>query len=156
MNRPRMSVFAVILGAFGVCLTACSQPPATPGARAAHERHEHFEALGKAFKALDDESKRAAPDAVRMARHVDEVADLAQRLPNWFPEGSGPWDGVKTHARPEIWTDPVSFSERARAFQNAAEKLRAAAPEGVAAMRARMGDVGAACGACHKAFREKD
>jgi cytochrome c556 len=144
-----------VVAVAALALAGCAPEAKGPGAEAAHVRHEHFESLGKAFKALDTEAKKAAPDAAAMAASAATIDDLAHQLPTWFPAGSGPQDGVKTHAKPEVWTDADAFAERARHLRDATGALRAAAPEGVEAMRAKMKDVGAACGACHKQFRAK-
>ena len=151
-----MKIRNAILAVAGLALIGCAPEAKGPGADAAHARHEHMEALGKAFKALDKEAKTSAPDAAAMAASVTTIDDLARQLPDWFPAGSGPQDGVKTHAKPEVWTDFAAFAEKAQHLQDAASALRAAAPAGVDAMRAKMNDVGDSCGACHKQFRAKD
>ena len=74
-----------------------------------------------------------------------------------------PWDGfdaatkdVKSAALPAIWTDSAKWSEAADRLQNEASKLYAVARGGdEAAVKAQIGAVGKACGACHESFRQK-
>lgn len=74
-----------------------------------------------------------------------------------------PWDGfaestkdVKSAALPAIWSDNAKFAEAADRLQNEASKLYAVSRSGdEAAVKAQLGAVGKACGACHESFRQK-
>ena len=74
-----------------------------------------------------------------------------------------PWDGfaestkdVKSAALPVIWSDSAKFAEAADRLQNEASKLYAVSRSGdEAAVKAQIGAVGKACGACHESFRQK-
>jgi cytochrome c556 len=151
MTIRNLSVIAAL-----AALTACAPEAKGPGAEAAHARHEHFEDLGRTFRVLNDQAKKSAPDAAAMAAAAAKVDDLAKDLPNWFPAGSGPQDGVKTHAKAEVWTNAAGFAEQAQLLQEQTARLRAAAPRGVAAMKPLIADVGARCGSCHKQYRERN
>ncbi len=149
-----MRLMAVAAMAACVALGAC-QGQTGPGATAAHERHGNFESLGKAFKTLSDEAKKPAPDEAVMKAQAVMIADLARDLPNWFPAGSGPQDGIKTHALETVWTKPAEFQAKALELQAKAEALRAASALGVDAMKPVAGSLGAACKSCHDEFRKK-
>jgi cytochrome c556 len=137
-------------------LAACGGPQ-TPGAKAAHERHEHFEALGKAFKRLGDEVKEEVPDLVKVKADATAINTAAGRVKTWFPAGSGPQDGVKTHARAEVWTQPGAFGQAAAKLADAAAALNTAAQAGdLATTRGAVAPLGAACKGCHEHFRHKD
>lgn len=136
-----------------LALAACA--PETPGSRAAHDRHENMEALGDAFKALTDESRKDAPDQAVMAENAAKVGEMAESLPAWFPAGSGPQDGVKTAAKADVWLNEIEFADKVQEFQAQARELKAAAADGVDAMIAQTNDVGQTCKACHQKFREK-
>ncbi len=94
--------------------------------------------------------------------HVKAWADAAGSLEEWaglipsmFPDGTQ--TGHDTKAKPAIWTDRAGFEKRARAYGEAARALETAArnddfPAFVAAFK----QTAAACGACHKAYREKE
>ena len=139
-----------------LALPACSKPD-TPGARAAHERHEKFEALGKNSKAIGDELKKSAPDLAQIRTHAAAINALAPQVKTWFPAGSGPEDGVKTHALATVWQQPAEFDAAARRLVDAAASLQTAAQgTDLAAVRGAMPPLGAACKGCHERFREKD
>lgn len=140
-----------------VTLAGCGGAPDTPGAKAAHERHENFEAIGKAFKTIGDELKKDAPDLAAIKAQTTKINGFAPQVKDWFPAGSSPKDGVKTDALATIWEQPDEFGKAAARFTEAAAALDAAAQSGdVAAVRGATGPLGASCKGCHERFREKD
>jgi cytochrome c556 len=141
--------------ALALGLAACG--PQSPGARAAHERHEHFEAMGKAFKALTDQLKQDSPDLAEIRQSAAAINTYAPQVKTWFPAGSGPQDGVKTDALAVAWTQPDAFGRAAARLGDAAVALDAAARSGdLAAIRGAVPPLGEACKGCHSHFREKD
>jgi cytochrome c556 len=139
-----------------LALAACGGPQ-TPGAKAAHERHKHFEAMGKAFKNLSDELKDDAPDIAEITEYAATINAAAGQVKTWFPGGSGPQDGVKTHALADVWTRPDAFGQAAAKLTDAATALNTAAQSGdLAAVRGAVPPLGAACKGCHDRFRHKD
>jgi cytochrome c556 len=139
-----------------LALTACGGPQ-TPGEKAAHERHEHFEALGKAMKALGDQLKNNAPDLTEIRANAAAIDSYAPQVKTWFPAGSGPQDGVKTHALAAVWTQPDAFGAKAAKLTDAADALNAAAKSGdLAAVRGAVPPLGGACKGCHDEFRRKE
>ena len=118
-----------------------------------HERHEGMEEIGDAMKALSGAMKSDSPDLEKVRKEAATMARLAPEVSGWFPPGTGPEAG-KTHAKPEIWQKPDDFAAKTRGFQNAAQKLNAAAQgNDVAAMKSAFGDVGKSCKACHDPYR---
>lgn len=151
-----MRPFALLAPFACLALAACGGPQ-TPGAKAAHERHESFEAIGKAFKTLGDELKKSTPDIARIQENAAVIAAKAPQVKDWFPAGSGPQDGVKTHALEAVWKEPDAFGQAAAKLVDAASALNAAAQSGdLAAVRGAVPPAGAACKGCHDRFREKD
>ena len=71
-------------------------------------RHEHYEELGDAFKAVRDASKAAAPDFAALEKAAEIVSKASVDQQQWFPKGTGPEVG-KTRALPEIWSKPDDF-----------------------------------------------
>lgn len=121
-----------------------------------HARHEHYEELGDAFKAVRDQSRGSNPDLAAIKAAAKKVNDASVNQEQWFPVGTGPEAG-KTRALPEIWTKPTEFKAAIKMFSDAAPKLQAAANAGdVAAIKAAFGDVGKSCKNCHDQFRAKD
>lgn len=139
-----------------VALSACGAPD-TPENRIAHERHENFEAIGDAFKGINDELKDKAPDVAQLRVDAAAIASLAPKVQSWFPKGTGPQDKTHTDALAAVWTKPAEFQHAAERFTAAATTFDAAAKAGdVPAMQAAAKDLGGACKACHDQFREKD
>lgn len=137
-------------------LSACGQPD-TPGARAAHQRHEHFETIGDAFKGISDELKDEAPDVAKLRVASSTIYGLAPKVETWFPRGSGPQDKVKSDALETVWTKPAEFQHAAQRFVAASTAFDALAKAGdVPGMRNAAKDLGGACKGCHDQFREKD
>jgi len=74
-----------------------------------------------------------------------------------------PWDGfqpstsgVKSKAKPNIYTDMAKFKAASEVLEGATAKLGAAArAKNEAGVRATFGAVAKACGSCHDDFREK-
>jgi cytochrome c556 len=146
---------AVVLGV-GLVVGAGGALAQSAGAKAAHDRHEGFEQLGKAFKAINDQLQSGKPDLAVVRASAQTVQAQAGKVGTWFPAGSGPQAGVKTHAKAQIWSDPAGFQAALKPLAPAAAKLNAAAKGGdVDAIRAAFKETGAACGGCHDKFREK-
>lgn len=137
-------------------LAACGQPD-TPGGRAAHQRHENFEAIGDAFKNINDELRDSAPNVDELRASAQAIAGFAPKVETWFPKGSGPQDKVHTDALAAVWTRPAEFQHAAQRFTAAATTFDSLAKAGdVPGMRRGVKELGGACKACHEQFREKD
>ena len=88
-------------------------------------RHEHYEELGDAFKAVRDASKAAAPDFAALEKAAEIVNKASVDQQQWFPKGTGTEAG-KTRALPEIWSKPEDFTAAQKMFSERAPKLLAA------------------------------
>jgi cytochrome c556 len=122
-----------------------------------HERHEHYEKLGEAFKAVRDQSRSSKPDVTKIKTAAKVVNDAAAEQDKWFPAGTGPETGVKTRAKAEIWTKAKDFDAAKKLLSDAAPKLLDAANSGdVGRVRTQFGEVGKACKNCHDTFRTPD
>jgi cytochrome c556 len=117
------------------------------------KRHDHYHALGDAFKAVRDGTKASTPDWTVVERAAAEVQEASVNQAQWFPKGSGPEAG-KTRALPEIWSKPDEFAAAAKNFEEKAPTLLAAAKsKDLAAVNKAFRDVGGACKNCHDNFR---
>ena len=86
------------------------------------------------------------------ARNADFVAMLATVPKGYFGEGTD----KDTKAKPEIWTHRADFDAKMDKMVMEAGKLPAVVRSGdMAAFKKQVGDVGAACKACHDDFRTK-
>ena len=121
-----------------------------------HERHENYEKIGDAMKAVTRELRGGQPDLNAVRQGAEIIVTLAPQIPGWFPAGTGP-DIGETEALAEIWQRPEDFSAKAQALEEQANAFRAAA-EGtdLAAIRAAHAELGKSCKACHDLYRQKD
>ncbi len=127
---------------------------ASAATKAAYQRHENFEAMGKAFKAINDELKKSEPSKAVLATNARTVNTLAIGLPTWFPRGSGVEARAKSEAKPNIWTDAAGFAAAASNLRVEAAKLNAAAAAGnVDAVKAQFRPTGGTCKGCHDKYR---
>ncbi|MBL4768620.1 MAG: cytochrome c [Rhodobacteraceae bacterium] len=72
-----------------------------------------------------------------------------------WPQGSDVGSYPDTAALPEIWSMYPDIMTKAKGLTDAATAMNAAAGTDLASLQGAMGQLGGACGACHKAYRQK-
>ena len=116
-------------------------------------RHEHYENLGDAFKAVRDNSRGDTPDWSALEKAASTVVEASVDQQQWFAKGTGSEAG-KTRALPEIWTKAEDFTAAQKMFSDRAPKLLAAVKaKDAAGVQAAFKEVGGACKNCHDNFR---
>jgi cytochrome c556 len=141
----------------GVALLAGAALAADTGADAVKARQQNFKQLGGAFKTIFDELKKPDPDKAAIAAAATKMNTLASQEQTWFPKGSGPEAGVKTGAKPEIWSDSAGFAAAVQKLQGETAKLQQVAAGGdITAIKAQAAATGGACKNCHDKFRVPD
>ena len=119
-------------------------------------RHEHYENLGDAFKAVRDNSRGDTPDWAALEKAASTVVEASVDQQQWFAKGTGTEAG-KTRALPEIWTKPEDFTAAQKMFSDRAPKLLAAVKaKDTAGVQAAFKEVGGACKNCHDNFRSPE
>jgi cytochrome c556 len=142
-------------GVFIACLAGAVA--AADMASVIQDRQAHYKEIGKAAKDINDTLNAPTPDVAKIQGDARVIDQLAPQVPTWFPAGSGPEAGVKTQAKPDIWTHPADFKAAAAGLAEAARQFDLAAAGGdLAAIRAGYGSLGKACKTCHDQFRRKD
>jgi cytochrome c556 len=137
---------ALALAAVAAPTLAASDPVAT--------RTAGFKALGGAFKKLNDTLKSGSPDKAVMAASIKDIAVARKGIYSWFPAGSGPKPGVKTAAKPEIWSKPADFKAAEDGFAKQADALQKAVAGGnTDLISAEAKKLGGTCKTCHETFR---
>jgi cytochrome c556 len=100
----------------------------------------------------------------QLAAHAEAIHELSVELGEFFPAGTDAGK-VKSAARPEIWRQPAEFKAAgAKLERESAKLLQFAHQSGThsnaaptdALLASQVDAVGAACKACHKAFRKSD
>lgn len=152
-GASRAGLLSLVLGG-ALLLGACSGQADAPPEVAT--RQDGFEALGAAFKTINDQLKSASPDMAAIGDAAERMEAIAQEVPEWFPAGSGQGEGFDTDALAAIWEQPERFAAASDQLKAATAALRQAAATGdAAAVQAQVPQVGAACKNCHETFRAK-
>ena len=151
MNKIVVAAAAVA----AVVTTAAAQTrvAGTPAERI-HARQANYKQMGGALKAINAELKGDAPsiDVIRQSSHL--IVTYAPQVLRWFPRGTGAEAGVRTRAKPEIWSDAAGFRRRGAGLLVAARNLDAAARRGdLAAVRVAVPQLAQACSNCHDNYR---
>lgn len=150
MSRGTLVRFCTAV--FVPALVATVVYAATPQ-EAQKARHEHYEQLGDAFKAVRDNSRGDSPDWGALEKATQTVVDASVDQQKWFAPGTGPEAG-KTRALPEIWKKPADFTAAQKMFSDRAPRLLAAVKaKDAAGVQAAFRDVGGSCKNCHDTFR---
>lgn len=90
-------------------------------------------------------------DVKQLAVPARTLARWARTLPSMFPAGTSL---PSSKALPSVWSDRPGFEARAAAYNAAARQLAETAETGDrAAFLTRWSELGAACSACHDAYR---
>lgn len=104
--------------------------------------------MAKGQVEYDAEKASAAAGSLAAMAKVDQS--------RMWPQGSSTDElGDATAALPTIWTTYPAIMEKAKGMTDASAAMAAAAGGGLDSLRGAMGDLGGACGACHKDFRLK-
>ena len=154
MNRVKLNAYWLV----GLLLAgAATAAIAADAASLIKERQANYKHIGAAAKGIHDELGKPTPDLAVIQGDARTIDGLAPQIPTWFPKGTGPEAGVKTAAKPEIWTNPTGFAQAATGFATEAHKFDGVAQGGnLDAIRADFTNLGKACFTCHSQFRAKD
>jgi cytochrome c556 len=120
-------------------------------------RQQGFKKLGGAFKIIHNELSSSSPDATKIAVAAAEIKASTDAIAGWFPPGSGPQPGVKTHAKAEIWSDANGFAATRAAYTRQVEKSvrQLADPRERSVWKESSAALGQACKDCHDSYRVK-
>jgi len=112
----------------------------------------HMGILGGMAKGKIEYNAELATEA---AQNLDAAANLGQST--FWPAGSdnGNSANARTRALPAIWETFPAITEKSDALTKATAGLVANAGNGLDALKASVGDVGAACKGCHDDYRAK-
>jgi cytochrome c556 len=148
--RRRLPLFAI--SAAVICASVYAATPAEQQ----KARHEHFEELGDAFKAVRDQSKASPPNFVELLKAAETVQKASVDQQKWFAKGTGPEAG-KTRALPEIWTKTDEWEAAKKMFADRTPALVAAAKaKDIDAVTKAFKEVGGSCKNCHDTFRQPE
>ncbi|MDJ0944171.1 MAG: cytochrome c [Kiloniellales bacterium] len=90
-----------------------------------------------------------------VAGHANSINAMSKNVTAVFPKGTDN-GSHKTAALPKIWEDWAGFEKAAQALDAASANLASVAASGdKQKLAAAFGDLGKACGGCHKPYRVK-
>jgi cytochrome c556 len=128
--------------------------PASAQQAVIDERKEGFKAMGAAMKGLNGELKNEKPDAARMLAAAEKLATLSQKIPGWFPEGSGRDSGKDTDALPYIWKNKEKFSQLSDALiVQSKAMVPLTSSSDIAAIKKQLLVIKDTCSSCHESYR---
>ena len=120
-------------------------------------RKAAYKQIGRANKAILDELRGGSPSMPNVAANARLLIGYSDKIPGWFPRGTGPESGVKTAALPAIWADPKGFRNAAQALRISSGRLLAAASQNnLPAAKAAAAEVAGSCRTCHQTYRSRD
>lgn len=142
-----------------LCVTTAAIVTAAPADVAMiKSRQEKLRDMGSALKQIDDELKKRSPDwENNIQPNVQILHERSPFLLKWFPKGSGPEAGAKTHALPAIWQKGEDFARHGKAMAAEAVKLNQVfANKDPRELRAQVIALGRTCKSCHDDYRSPD
>jgi cytochrome c556 len=148
-NRVVMAAFASLLAGSAIAQEA---NPAI-AARQAHMDLYAFN-LGLVGGMARGNIDYDADAATAAAANIAALSRLDQS--RYWPEGTSTLDSSETRALPELWDNIPDVIVKAQALSAAADAFAGQAGGGLDALRAGLGPVGQACGACHESYRQPD
>jgi cytochrome c556 len=159
--KTTLALVAAAIAAGGVTFAqgqspASSQGQAASAAEIVKARQKGLKALGAAFKTIRDELKGESPDAAKIREASADITQAAGVIDKWFPAGTGPDSGVKTDAKPEVWTDSAGFATAREAFVREANKwAQLGNSTDASAWKEGAASLGQSCKGCHDKYRVK-
>ncbi len=153
-KRLLLAGFALALGA-GYTLTAFSQVKPEIMVK---QRQAAMTLQGKYAGPLGAMAAGKAPYNADTVAFNSAMLDALSRMPwDGFAESTKDLKDVKTAALPAIWSEPAKFKAAQDNLQSAVQALVKVSRGGgdEATVKAAIGTVGKACGACHQDFRQK-
>ena len=135
-----------------ICGAAYAQRP--DAAATIQTRQGNYKQMAAALKGISDQLRSGSPDLAQIRPRAALLADRSTHVLGWFPHGTGPEAGVRTRAKPEIWSNAAGFRYAGAALIVAARQLNSAAAAGdIARIRAALPAVQRGCAGCHDTFR---
>jgi cytochrome c556 len=159
--KTTLVLIAAVIAAGGV--TFAQSQSSSPGqgqsasaAEVVKARQQGLKTLGAAFKTIRDELRGDSPDAAKIRSAAADITHAASAIGKWFPAGTGPDSGVKTDAKPEVWTDAAGFAAAQDTFVREANKwAQLGNSTDASAWKEGAASLGQSCKACHDKYRVK-
>lgn len=153
-----MRLMLVIAAASAVLASGAIAEVEDPFADAVEMRHglmlQMATDLGKVGAMAKGEATYDAAVASKAAANIVAIASVLSM--DQFPAGSEYQKSADSFALPAIWTAQDDFLQKIADLNTAAAAFQTAAGTDLDSLKAGMGNLGAACAACHKAYRQPE
>ena len=150
-EKFNMLKLKLIVTALGLTLAA-SAAYAGAADDAIKGRQGCMKAHGASMKIMVPMMKGEAPyDNAAIQATLDAEGPACADWDKWWSADVKDGGTLKTHAKPEIWSDAKGFADAGGVWYTAYTAVKASADE--AAFKAAFPALGAACGGCHEKFR---
>jgi cytochrome c556 len=152
---------AAVIAAGGVTFAQGQSPASSQGQAASavevvKARQQGLKTLGAAFKTIRDELRGDSPDAAKIRIAASDITHAASAIGKWFPAGTGLDSGVKTNAKPEVWTDAAGFAAARDTFVREGNKwAQLGNSTDAPAWKEGAASLGQSCKGCHDKYRVK-
>ena len=114
------------------------------------ERMDNFKATQGHLKAIGKLMR--SQDYAAIIEHAEQIKAWADKMPEYFPEGSG---GAPSAAKARIWEDFDGFKAAAQTHATATQGIiDAAQAEDMTALTASFRATADTCGGCHKVLKK--
>ncbi len=155
---------AAIVAAPFVATAAPNRPASRPAARTAapapapadliKTRVAGMREVGAAMKAINDGLRSPEPQVILIQQSARQMKNSSVAAQGWFPAASAPAPGLKTSAKPEIWTQQAQFGTAMSNFVGEAAAFQTVANGGnIDAIKAEVRRLGGTCKGCHDNFK---
>ena len=151
MRAVVVSGLALAIGLVGMAHAADTTPIKSDDVIAARQAGFDLQAgVLAAMKATVDAGTPVKP----LTDGAKGLSSWGHVIPSLFPDGTQ--TGRNTKAKAEIWSDRAGFEKAAANFYTEAEKLeKVAEADDKEGFATQFKATAAACGACHRAYRER-
>ena len=153
----KVAALALIAG-FAGSIAAKSQAAEDPFADVVVVRHglmlQMASDLGRLGGMAKGETVYGSAVAGQAANNIAAIASVISMAQ--FPQGSANGTAADSFALPAIWTNQEDFLVKIAALNTAAAALQASAVTDVEGIKAGMKEIGGACAACHKDYRQPE
>jgi cytochrome c556 len=150
-------VYGAVMAGLAVSPLSAVADDAPPPEDTVAARIAGFRELGAAFKNVNDEMKAKAPNVFVIQISAPQIRTTSRDIYFWFPPETAPRPGLKTNAKPEIWTSPADFKMAQDAFATEAGVFMDAVTAGdVAKIKQETKLLGDTCSNCHQKFRNEE
>ena len=150
-TKLRLGLAALAIATLTPSITP-SLAQGTDPAQIIRERREGLKAVGAHMEAMGAIAQARGDTAPAVAR-IDAIQAFFVNFPDRFPASTQAGD---TKALPAVFTDRAGFAAAHGGLASPLANLRAVAASGdSAAFGPALQQMGAACGACHRAYRAR-